>query len=308
MATTRLLTSFPLARSSYYYQPRLGQRGRAISPHTVTQSGLVVANEKVVEWIRELLRHPFICYGYKKVTDWLRQNKGLIINKKKVYRLMKQAHLLLPKKPANQSARCFVEVRKMVAERPNEAFQFDIKMYWVTGLGWVPCLSVIDIFTRQLKAHLLQRSIRQHDVKALWEDLLKGIPAEQHALIRVRSDNGSQFAAKTVRAFFTTEGIYQEFCHAATPEEDGYIESFHSIVERELVKRHEWQSQSELSALMASYVYFYNTERLHGSLRNVSPDKFASQWADVQKQAETGYLREETIANELAIPVQFIGG
>jgi len=75
----------------------------------------------------------------------------------------------------------------------------------------------------------------------------------------------------------------------ATPEEDGYIESFRSIVERELVKRHEWQSLPELSALMALYVYFYNTERLHGSLRNVSPDKFTRQWADAQRQAEQDF-------------------
>jgi putative transposase len=236
----------------------------------------------VIDWIADLLQHPFVCYGYKKVTDWLRQNKALIINKKKVYRLMKQARLLLPKKIADQSARCFVEVRKMSAGGPNEAFQFDIKMYWVTGLGWVPCLSVIDIFTRQLRAYLLQRSIRQHDVKALWQDLLKSIPAGQHRLIRVRSDNGSQFAAKTVRAFFAAEGIHHEFCHVATPEEDGFIESFHAIVERELVRRHEWQSLLALAELMASYVYFYNTERLHGSLGNVSPDQFARQWADAQ--------------------------
>ena len=308
MPVTSLVNALPLARSSYYYQPRLGQRGRAISPQTLTQSGLLVANEEVVEWIHELLQHPFICYGYEKVTDWLRQNKALIINKKKVYRLMKEARLLLPKKPANQSARCFVEVRKMSASRPNEAFQFDIKMYWVSGLGWVPCLSVIDIFTRQLKAHLLQRNIRQHDVKAVWQDLLKGIPVEQHGLIRVRSDNGSQFAAKTVRAFFTAEQIHQEFCHVATPEEDGYIESFHAIVERELVKRHEWYSLSELTELMASYVYFYNTERLHGSLGNVSPDRFFSQWSENQESAKTGLLQEGSVANELAIPVQFIGG
>ncbi len=172
----------------------------------------------------------------------------------------------------------------------------------------MPCLSVIDIFTRQLKAHLLQGSIRQHDVKALWQDLLRGIPVEQHALIRVRSDNGSQFAAKTVRAFFAAEHIHQEFCHVATPEEDGYIESFHAIVERELVRRHQWQSLTELAELMASYVCFYNTERLHGSLNNVSPDKFARQWADNQKSAETEFLPEESITDQLAIPVQFIGG
>lgn len=117
-----------------------------------------------------------------------------------------------------------------------------------------------------------------------------------------------QFAAKTVRVFFASEGIHQEFCHAATPEEDGYIESFHSTVERELVKRHEWHSPLELTDLMASYVYFYNTERLHGSLRNVSPDRFASQWSDNQKSAEIELLQEKSVANELAIPVQFIGG
>ena len=112
--------------------------------------------------------------------------------------------------------------------------------------GAVPCLRVIDIVTRQLKAYLLPRSIRQHDVKALWQDLLKGIPVEQHGLVRVRSDNGPPFAAKTVRAFFAAAPIHQEFCHAATPEEDGFIESFHAIVERELVRRHEWQSLLEL--------------------------------------------------------------
>lgn len=303
-----VLTSFPLARSSYYYQPKAGHRGRLSSERSRTQTGQMVANEEVVKWIQELLQHPFICYGYEKVTDWLRQNKQLIINKKKVYRLMKQARLLLPKRPANQSARCFVEVRKMPASRPNEAFQFDIKMYWVGGVGWIPCLSVIDIFTRQLKSYLLQRSIRQHDVKALWQDLLKGIPVEQHALIRVRSDNGSQFAAKTVRAFFATEGIHQEFCHAATPEEDGFIESFHAIVQRELVRRHEWGSLLELQALMASYVYFYNQDRLHGSLGNISPNRFAEQWVDNQQKSETGLISAEIIATELAIPVQFIGG
>lgn len=221
---------------------------------------------------------------------------------------MKQARLLLPHKAAIQSPRCFVEVRKMLASRPNEAFQFDIKMYWVAGLGWVPCLSVIDIFTRQLKAYLLQGSIRQHDVKALWQDLLKGIPVEQHALIRVRSENGSQFAAKTVRAFFAAEGIHQEFCHAATPEEDGFIESFQAIVERELVRRHEWESLAELQALMESYIYFYNQERLHGSLGNISPNGFAQQWTANHRKSETGLVSEETVANELAIPVQLIGG
>lgn len=61
--------------------------------------------------------------------------------------------------------------------------------------------------------------------------------------------------------------------------------------------------------LIVSFMYYYNTERLlHGSLGNVSPDTFTRQWSDAQRQYETRFLREETIANKLAIPVQFIGG
>ena len=94
----------------------------------------------------------------------------------------------------------------------------------------------------------------------------------------------------------------------ATPEEDGYIESFHSIVERELVRRHEWQSLAELVDLMNRYVYFYNEDRLHGSLGNISPNQFSRQWVESQEAAKIGLVLESKIAEELAIPVQFIGG
>ncbi len=272
------------------------------------QGGGKVSNQEVIEWIKTLLDHPFICYGYEKVTDWLRQNKALIINKKKVYRLMKQSRLLLAAKKSRQPARCFVEVRVMVASQPGEAFQFDIKMYWVKGLGWVPCLSVIDIFTRQIKTYLLQASIRQADVKALWQDLLRQMPSMNKVQIRVRSDNGSQFAAHTVRSFFAAQGIHHEYCHVATPQEDAFIESFHSIVERELVSRHQWTNLAELEDLLARYIYFYNEERLHGSLRNVSPNAFARQWSEQQAKQEMVVSQDTTVAEELAITVQLIGG
>ena len=34
----------------------------------------------------------------------------------------------------------------------------------------------------------------------------------------IRSDNGSQFIAKSVREYFSLIGVYQELTHVATPE------------------------------------------------------------------------------------------
>jgi putative transposase len=94
----------------------------------------------------------------------------------------------------------------------------------------------------------------------------------------------------------------------ATPQEDAFIESFHSIVERELVSRHQWGSLAELVDLMARYIYFHNDERLHGSLSNVSPNQFVRQWSKQQTREEMVVLQATSVAEELAIPVQLIGG
>ncbi|GAA4438793.1 hypothetical protein GCM10023188_34580 [Pontibacter saemangeumensis] len=44
-----------------------------------------------IEW---LLNQEFVDYGYEKVTGWLRNSEGLVINGKKVYRLIKEARVL----------------------------------------------------------------------------------------------------------------------------------------------------------------------------------------------------------------------
>ena len=55
--------------------------------------GIPVPDTQVLEEIRELLSREFVCYGYRKVTKHL-QRSGYRINRKKVFRLMKEKHLL----------------------------------------------------------------------------------------------------------------------------------------------------------------------------------------------------------------------
>jgi len=56
-----------------------------------------VPNNIVKNDIKELLSREFICYGYKKVAKYLKKYLGYIINHKKVYGIMKEMSLLLPK-------------------------------------------------------------------------------------------------------------------------------------------------------------------------------------------------------------------
>jgi putative transposase len=57
--------------------------------------------------------------------------------------------------------------------------------------------------------------------------------------IRMRSGNGTRF--NTVENFLSTMNIPHERIHPATPKEDAHIESFNSILEREVIRRVEFE-------------------------------------------------------------------
>ncbi|AEJ40475.1 hypothetical protein TPY_2312 [Sulfobacillus acidophilus TPY] len=67
--------------------------------YSTTQTGHAVSDDQIMAWILAILEQENPWYGYRKVTAVLRQQYGLIINPKKVYRLMKAWHLLWPDRP-----------------------------------------------------------------------------------------------------------------------------------------------------------------------------------------------------------------
>ncbi|WP_428400365.1 hypothetical protein ABDK00_006285 [Niabella insulamsoli] len=70
-----------------------------------------------------------------------------------------------------------------------------------------------------------------------WLDLRFGLKG-----VIIRNDNGSQFIAHKVREALRSMEAKQEFTHVATPEENAYIEAFHSIEQHELIERHSFAS------------------------------------------------------------------
>jgi len=63
-----------------------------------------------------------------------------------------------------------------------------------------------------------------------------------------------------------------------TPNMNAYIESFHSLLERELLAITEFATFAEAYEAVDRYMDFYNNRRMHGSLRRMPPVRF-SEWA-----------------------------
>lgn len=257
-------------RSVYYYHPSENKPGRKPSTYTLKEDGTIVPNESVVTEIKNILGHEFkSCYGYELTTVEL-QNLQYMINHKKVYRLMDENNLLLNKKISTSGKRQFAKFRTIEASYPMEYLSMDIKYVWVQGEQRnYYLLTILDVYSRKAISWIFRRSIRKKD---LVDMLIRLHQKENIKGVIIRNDNGPQFIAHVVRNFLRTVEVQQQFTHPGTPEENSYIEAFHSILQKMLCDKNEFSSYYDAKLAMERFMEFYNEQRWHRSLGFVTPE------------------------------------
>lgn len=293
-----LLDWVNLSSSSYYYKQKLSRRGVKPSTHTLKKDGILVSNEVVVEDIKQALSREFCCYGYQNITSDLK-DMDYIINHKKVYRLMDENNLLLGKVIRTNGKRTFVKQRKIDAVYPMECLCLDIKYVWITGEKRnYYLLTVLDVYTRYALEQIFQSSIRKADVINVFKRI-----NQQYGIkgVTIRNDNGSQFIANDVKQFLNSMEAKQEFTHIATPQENSYIEAFHSIVQREVIDRYEFTSFYDAKTTLSTHRQWYNHQRKHGQLRRITPKQKWDQYQNANftssGEAETSNAGEQLVRN-----------
>jgi putative transposase len=231
----------------------------------------MVENQVVIEKIKDVLSQEFCCYGYENITSELRK-EAYHINKKKVYRLMDEQNLLLGRVIRTSGKRKFVQHRKIVASYPMEYLCLDIKYIYVhADKRNYYLLTILDVFSRKTVDQTFQKSIKQVDVINAFRRInqtygIKGVT--------IRNDNGSQFIANNVKQYLRAAEANQEFTHIATPEENSYIEAFHSIVQREVIDRFEFDSFYHAKHTIAAHRNWYDNRRLHRGIEMTPKEKW----------------------------------
>ena len=272
-----------LSKAQYYHQSKGGKPGNRVSTHTSfhTASSVVEhTNEAVIEKIKTFHQDPDLSYGYRTMCKALQQ-QGYHINHKKVYRLMKAHQLLKDKKKTTPKK--YVKYRRIQPVRPLEVLEMDIKMTWIeTVHRQAYILNILDTFNRKWLYQCASFSITQHQVKQAWEHIIEQHlqPADllkKQLQLEIRNDNDKRFSAQMVQDFFKENYLNQVFTHPYTPQENGHVESFHSILGKHL-KPYTFHSLSELEQNLILFQEKYNNKRLHGSIAHLCPNDFDLLW------------------------------
>ena len=110
-------------------------------------------------------------------------------------------------------------------------------------------------------------------------------------MITVATGAPERFIAHSVRNFLKSSEVKQEFTHIATPQENSYIEAFHSILEHDVIDHNEFASYYEAKEMLKRYFSHYNYCRLHRSIRFMTPQQ---KWDEAQVAYDTIFLENQS--------------
>ena len=102
-------------------------------------------------------------------------------------------------------------------------------------------LVVIDEYTRECLAIEVGRSFTSREVI----DVLQYLFAVRGTPDHIRSDNGPEFVARSVRRWLDQAGVGPLFIAKGSPWENGYVESFNGKLRDELLNRELFLSLAE---------------------------------------------------------------
>ena len=202
-------------------------------------------------------------YGYKRITALLRV-AGWRVNHKRVERIWRQEALKVPRKH-KKKGRLYLNDGSCIRLRPcwpNHVWAYDFVAERLKDGTKIRTLTVIDEYTRECLSLRTGYSLKADDVMDVLTDLFitKGIPDH------IRSDNGSEFTAKSIKLWLAQLGVKTLYIEPGSPWENGYNESFNGRLRDELLNGETFYTLKEAQIIIEQWRHHYNHIRPHSSL------------------------------------------
>jgi transposase InsO family protein len=155
----------------------------------------------------------------------------------------------------------------------HELWQTDFTYFKIQRWGWYYLSTVLDDFSRYIIAWKLTTTMAAIDVQ---DTLLLAFAATglDHVLVqhrpRLLSDNGACYVSEQLRTFLQNKQMEHTRSAPYHPMTQGKIERYHRSM-KNIVNLQNYYLPTQLEIEIASFVHYYNHERYHESLDNLTP-------------------------------------
>ena len=218
-------------------------------------------------------------YGYRRISQELRR-RGLVVNRKRVQRLMQTDNLLGLQRRAfvvTTDSKHEFEVYLNLASRVKLT---GINQLWVADITYIRLQKefvylavILDAFSRKVVGWALDETLAASLPKAALE---MAIAARQPAPGLVHhSDRGVQYASAEYVAVLQQHQIVPSMSRPANPYDNASCESFMKTLKQEEIYLNQYRDLEHLRLNVGDFIeQYYNGCRLHSSLGYQPPEEF----------------------------------
>ena len=203
------------------------------------------------------------------MLQWQLEQDGIVVNRKRVYRLYCEEGLRLRRRRRKHVAAAPRE-KLPAATRPNERWSMDFMSDEFEDGRALRLLNIVDDFTRESPAVEVGRSLPAGRVieclERAGEDY--GFPAT------IVVDNGPEFASKALHAWAYRHAIQLHFIEPGKPVQNAFVESFNGTCRNECLNQELFVDEVDAQEKIENWRRHYNEERPHSAHRNRTPAEF----------------------------------
>jgi len=192
------------------------------------------------------------------------------ISESSVYRLLKQydlitspAYILIPAGDSFQNP----------TKRVNELWQTDFTYFRIVGWGWYYLSTVLDDYSRYIIACKLTTNMAADDVKKTLDLAIESTGVNEIKVKhrpRLLSDNGPCYLSSELKNYLSEHQMKHTRGAPYHPMTQGKIERYHRSM-KNVVKLEHYYYPWELENAINQFVHYYNHQRYHESLDNITP-------------------------------------
>jgi len=272
LSVKQTLSELQVNRSSFYewYRRYLegGYDALAVKkPHPKRFWNRIPEREKL-QVVALALRRPED--SPRQLACFVTDTQGYFISESSVYRILKSYDLVTsPMYTILAAGDSF----QHPTTRVHELWQTDFTYFRIVGWGWYYLGSILDDHSRYIIAWKLFTTMATTDVTELLDQAVEKTGVE-HIAVRHRprllSDNGPAYVSHELAAYLQDRGMKQSHGAPYHPMTQGKIERYHRSMKNE-INLQKYYMPWELEREIERFVNYYNNERYHEALNNVTP-------------------------------------
>lgn len=240
-------------------------------------------DKEIGDLIEKIFNKNHEKYGRPRIVLELKR-MGIVINNKKVYRLMKQRGLtatprkrkyssykgkvgkicrnhLLTKK-LNRDKHVYIYERHFETDRPYQILGTDVTQFQISA-GKLYLSPIIDFHTREILGYDISTSPNYAQVRRMVNMMLNKHGEVFEGTI-LHSDQGYQYQMKAYQKLLKNHGIIQSMSRKGNCLDNSPTENFFGRLKTEIFyeREDEYDSLDQLKKTIDKYIKYYNEERI----------------------------------------------